>query len=81
MFWRYYEFSKEHPEYFALMFLDRTVPRISKDWDRFGFVGEMRHEMVARIQQAIDAGAFPAGTPAERRVPHPADRRCTAPRR
>ena len=62
MFWRYYEFSKEHPEYFALMFLDRSVPRISKDWNRFGFVGEMRHEMVVRIQQAIDAGAFPAGT-------------------
>src|SRR4030088_1587252 len=32
MFWRYYEFSKEHPEYFALMFLDRSVPRISKNW-------------------------------------------------
>lgn len=62
MFWRYYEFSKEHPEYFALMFLDRTVPQISKNWSRFGFVGEMRHEMVVRIQQAIESGAFPAGT-------------------
>ena len=62
MFWRYFEFSKEHPEYFALMFLDRTVPRISKDWNRFGFIGEMRQEMIVRIQQAIDAGAFPAGT-------------------
>ena len=62
MFWRYYEFSKEHPEYFALMFLDRSVPRISKNWNRFGFVGEMRHEMVVRIQQAIDSGAFPSGT-------------------
>ena len=61
-FWRYFEFSKEHPEYFALMFLDRTVPRISKDWNRFGFIGEMRQEMIVRIQQAIDAGAFPAGT-------------------
>jgi AcrR family transcriptional regulator len=65
MFWRYYEFSKEHPEYFALMFLDRSVPRISKNWNRFGFVGEMRHEMIARIQRAIEAGAFPAGTPPE----------------
>ena len=27
---RVYEFSKSHPEYFALMFLDRSVPRISK---------------------------------------------------
>jgi AcrR family transcriptional regulator len=62
MFWRYYEFSKEHPEYFALMFLDRSVPQISKNWNRFGFVGEMRHEMVVRIQQAIESGAFPAGT-------------------
>ena len=62
MFWRYYEFSKEQPEYFALMFLDRSVPQISKNWNRFVFVGEMRHEMVVRIQQAIDAGAFPAGT-------------------
>ena len=64
MFWRYYEFSKEHPEYFALMFLDRTVPRISRDWNRFGVVGEMRHDMVDRIRQAIDTGVFPAGTSA-----------------
>jgi AcrR family transcriptional regulator len=62
MFWRYYEFSKEHPEYFALMFLDRSVPRISQDWNRFGFVGEMRGQMIVRIQQAIESGAFPAGT-------------------
>jgi AcrR family transcriptional regulator len=62
MFWRYYEFSKAHPEYFALMFLDRQVPRISRDWQRFGFVGEMKHDMVTRLQHAIDAGAFPAGT-------------------
>ena len=63
MFWRYYEFSKEYPEYFALMFLDRSVPRISKDWERFGFVSAMKHDMVLRIQEAIDAGACPAGTP------------------
>jgi AcrR family transcriptional regulator len=63
MFLRYYEFSKEHPEYFALMFLDRSVPRISRDWERFGFVSQMKHDMVERIQQAIDAGACPPGTP------------------
>jgi AcrR family transcriptional regulator len=65
MFWRYYEFSKVHPEYFALMFLDRSVPRISRDWERFGFVMEMKREMSARIQLAIDAGDFPAGTTPE----------------
>ena len=62
MFLHYFEFSKAHPEYFALMFLDRSVPRISRDWERFGFVSEMKHEMSARLQRAIDAGAFPAGT-------------------
>ena len=62
MFYRYYEFSRAHPEYFALMFLDRTVPRISRDWERFGFVIELKQDMVRRIQRAIDAGACPAGT-------------------
>jgi AcrR family transcriptional regulator len=59
-FWRVYEFSKSHPEYFALMFVDRSVPRISRNWDRFGFVREMRTQIGSRIQQAIDAGLFPA---------------------
>jgi AcrR family transcriptional regulator len=64
IFSHYYEFSKVHPEYFALMFLDRTVPRISRDWERFGFVGDLKHDMVTRIQRAIDAGACPHGTTA-----------------
>jgi AcrR family transcriptional regulator len=63
-FWRLYEFSRTHPEYFALMFLDRSVPRISQDWERFGFVREMKKRMDARIQVAVDAGRFPAGTDA-----------------
>ena len=58
-FWHFYEFSKEHPEYFALMFVDRSVPRISQDWARFGFVREMQDRISAMIQQAIDAGDFP----------------------
>jgi AcrR family transcriptional regulator len=63
-FWRYYEFSKENPEYFALMFLDRTVPRISQNWERFGLVAEKKHDLIIGIQHAIDAGAFPPGTSA-----------------
>ena len=61
-FWRLYEFSKTHPEYFALMFVDRSVPRISRDWQRFGFVRDMKKTIAARIQQAIDAGEFPPRT-------------------
>ena len=64
-FLRLYEFSRVHPEYFALMFLDRSVPRLSQDWERFGFVREMKKRIAARIQAAIDAGAFPQGTSSE----------------
>ena len=61
-FMRLYEFSRAHPEYFSLMFLDRSVPRLSQDWERFGFVREMKTRIQSRIQAAIDAGAFPRGT-------------------
>lgn len=55
-----YAFSKSHPEYYALMFLDRSVPRITKDWERFGFVREMRAQVIDLIRQAIADGLFPA---------------------
>jgi AcrR family transcriptional regulator len=58
-FWHLYEFSKQHPAYYALMFVDRAVPRISRDWDRFGFVREMRRQIAELIQNAIDSGDFP----------------------
>jgi AcrR family transcriptional regulator len=64
-FWRVYEFSKAYPEYYALMFVDRTVPRISRDWERFAFVHEMQNRAAAMIQHAVDTGALPATT-----VPH-----------
>ena len=59
-FWRVYEFSRRHPEYFALMFLDRSVPRISRDWERFAFVHEGKMRLRAVIQSAIDSGQLPA---------------------
>ena len=64
-FWGYYEFSKVHPEYFALMFLDRRVPRISRDWERFAFVREMRGALSARVSECMAAGAFPPTTDPE----------------
>ena len=63
-FLSFYEFSKDHPEHYALMFVDRSVPRISRDWERFGFVHEMQGKVAAMIQRAIDAGIFPPGTDA-----------------
>ena len=61
-FWHLYEFSKAHPEYYSLMFVDRSVPRISQDWERFGFVREMRQHISEMIQAAIDAGDFAKGS-------------------
>jgi AcrR family transcriptional regulator len=61
-FLRYYQFSRAHPEYFDLMFVDRSVPKISHEWERFGFVDQMIDEVRALIRRAVDAGLFPADT-------------------
>jgi AcrR family transcriptional regulator len=55
-----YEFSKAYPQHFALMFVDRSVPRIMEEWQRFGFVREMRAQFIDLIRQAIADGVFPA---------------------
>jgi AcrR family transcriptional regulator len=59
VFWRFYTFSKEQPEYFSLIFVDSAVPRISRDWERFSSMRELRHEVEQDIQQCIDEGMFP----------------------
>ncbi len=61
-FWRYYEFSRQQPEYFALMFVDRAVPRISREWERFRYVHDLRAQDGGAIQRCIEAGMLPAGT-------------------
>jgi AcrR family transcriptional regulator len=60
--YRVYEFSKTNPEHFALMFLDRKVPQISKNWDRFEFVREGKQKLGLILKRAIDEGHFPADT-------------------
>jgi AcrR family transcriptional regulator len=59
-FWTLYEFSRQHSEHFALMFVDRSVPRISREYGRFTFAREMKDHLIADIQRSIDAGLFPA---------------------
>jgi AcrR family transcriptional regulator len=61
-FWHLYQFSRSHPEYFALMFVDRSVPRLSQNWERFAFVGAMKERLSKMIQRAVDAGQLPPGT-------------------
>ncbi len=58
--WAFYEFSQEHPAYFELMFVDRSVPRITQQWEGFEFLQQMLTNAVSAIQRAIDAGCFPA---------------------
>jgi len=64
-FLRYYRFSRLHREYFELMFLDRTVPRIGHDWPGFALVNERIGQICAIVQRAIDAGQLPATTDPE----------------
>ena len=59
VFWRLYEFSREQPQYFALIFVDRAVPRISREYERFAFTRDRKRHIVEALQACIDAGALP----------------------
>ncbi|HEX4346086.1 MAG TPA: TetR/AcrR family transcriptional regulator [Vicinamibacterales bacterium] len=63
IFWGLYRFSVDHPEYFALMFVDRTVPRVSREYERFVYAKQMKHTLIAHVQRAIDEGALPKHVP------------------
>jgi AcrR family transcriptional regulator len=58
--WGFYEFSKRQPEFFNLMFVDRSVPRLTEQWAGLVVVHELLAHASARIQRCIDAGVFPA---------------------
>jgi AcrR family transcriptional regulator len=60
-FLQYYRFSRLHPEYFELMFMDRTVPRIGQNWQGFATVAAMIDNACAGIRRAVEAGVLPAG--------------------
>jgi AcrR family transcriptional regulator len=62
--WAYYEFSKEHREFFELMFVDRSVPQITEQWAGMAVVHDMLAVAARRIQRCIDAGIFAPGTDA-----------------
>jgi AcrR family transcriptional regulator len=56
--WAFYEFSKTHSEYFELMFVDRSVPRLSQDFQRFEFFQETTARAEADIRACIERGEF-----------------------
>lgn len=59
MLWRFYEYSCEHPQYFALMFIDRSVPRISREYERFTFARQTKEQLIVHLQSCSDAGVLP----------------------
>lgn len=63
IFLRFYQFSVDHPEYFGLMFVDRSVPRISREYERFSFAREIKAYLIEQVQQCITAGLLPPATP------------------
>lgn len=55
-----YHFTERYPEHFALMFLDRTVPRIRDHREQFAGLMALREQMVEVVRQCIRSGALPA---------------------
>jgi AcrR family transcriptional regulator len=62
---RVYDFSRRQPQYFALVFLDRRVPRIGRESERFAFMLEIKEAIRSRMQRCIDEGIFPPGVEAQ----------------
>jgi AcrR family transcriptional regulator len=58
-----YRFSCEHPQYFALMFMDRSVPKVTRYYERFAFARQMKQHLLDRVQECIEAGEFPRSVP------------------
>jgi len=56
-----YHFSVAHPEHFALMLFDRSVPRIIKYREQLSLLIEMRQRMADTVRQCIQAGDLPEG--------------------
>ena len=63
--WRFYEFSKAQPQYFALVFLDRRVPRIGREYEQFAFMSDLKSRLKSQMQRCIDQGLFPSTVDAE----------------
>jgi AcrR family transcriptional regulator len=60
IFWHFYEFSRQHPQYFLLMFVDHSVPRISREYERFAFAREIKGHFVAEIRACVEEQLLPA---------------------
>ena len=60
VFLNFYEFSRQHPEYFTLMFMDRSVPRIAREYERFSFARDIKQNIIQDLRRCIDTQRIPA---------------------
>lgn len=58
--WAFYEFSKAHPEYFELMFTDRSVPSLNQDFHRLDFVQALVTNLETDVAACRERGQFAA---------------------
>ena len=61
---RYFEFSRAHPEYFSLIFLESPLP-IIQNRERFAFLRGLKEQGPLLVQRCVDSGAFPDSTDVE----------------
>ena len=54
----FYAFSKTCPEYFDLMFVDRSVPSLSQDFQRFEFFQQTTARAEGDVRACIERGQF-----------------------
>lgn len=62
-YWRYYDFGRTHPEYFAVMFLERTLPAV-RNREQFAFLKDLKAQGPRLIAACQAAGAIPAAVDA-----------------
>lgn len=56
---RYYDFSCSHGEYFAVMFLERSLPAV-RDKEQFAFLEDLKKQGPQLVRACAEAGAIPA---------------------
>ena len=58
VYWRYYQFSKEHPVYFRLLWADGSTPPFTWSKPPFEGLAQLGQDALHKVQRCIDAGVL-----------------------